>query len=214
MWRSGTIKLPEKWWDALRERERLPDWFDRLVDYLAGFGWTHMDTQTFRESVSPWNARKAYCRYLAAHSSMYQLRATLWAVEPHPRGHGAHVHALWKSDYERSLKRLKHSREHLKRSNTSTPGPGGLMPLYRLHNRESTKYMGFSRLWPIRTDGRRTTTAYIMKYILKGLRGLNAPPPLPWEPAPQEPMWGVLTFGLGGGGGTSPGKRALTSPAK
>jgi len=171
--------MPDEWWDRLREKDRNPKWFRALVEWAASFPWTHMHTQTFRRKLSSWEAAKRYSRFLAEHQSRWMLTAVLWAVEPHPKGHGSHIHALWSASYDAC----------------ATYTSGTPTPLFRLVKTASVAdCLGFSRLWPL-DGGSVQVAAYCLKYVIKGLMGLERQtPPLPWEPTPGEPLWGLETF--------------------
>ena len=38
--------------------------------------------------------------------------------------------------------------------------------------------------------------SYVLKYVCKGLKGLERPPPMPWEPTVKEPVWGVEQYAV------------------
>lgn len=184
-WHSARIALPEQWWDRLREKDRLPDWWLALKRWVCSETWTHVHHQTHRRAIrDPFASAELYSRYLAAHASRYLLTGVLWAVEPHPGGHGSHIHALWKTRYDAL-------REYSSAVNRTAAPP---LPLYRLVLSSSNHWLGYSRLWPI--DGTSCqVVAYTLKYIVKGIRNLERKTfPMPWEPQEREPMWGWLTF--------------------
>lgn len=186
-WTSSRIEMPEEWWDALRKKERLPSWFRELTQFVSQQAWTHMLTLTFRNPVrDPFQAAKLYCRFRAALSSTALLTADCWAVEQHPGGHGSHIHALWKTQYD--ALRACSLRASSPQANSAQPEP-----LYRLVKTASERWLGFSRLWPI--DGEKSpAAAYALKYIVKGLKKLDGTrTPMPWEPQEREPLWGMWT---------------------
>jgi len=191
--------MPEAWWAVVSEADRLPSWFQDLVTWIESRGpWTNMDTLTFRRAhVSPYAAGKAYCRYLAEHASSWMLTDVCWAVEQHPGGHGSHIHALWKTPYDARLARYVTSVSPSRLSSRSNRDrvPGSTLPpkLFRLAQTASNRYVGYSRLWPIE-EQRRAVISYILKYVVKGLKGLERPPPMPWEPAAKEPVWGMESY--------------------
>lgn len=187
-WRTSRITLPEKWWDRLRAKERIPKWWAALTTWMQSHQWTHIHHQTHRRRIAdPFLSAKLYSRYLAAHALRFRLTAACWAVEPHPGGHGCHIHALWRTSfdtcaaYSRQVSRL-----------------AGAEPLYRLVMRTSDAWLGYSRLWPI--DGENAqVVAYTLKYVVKGLKNLDKErPPFPWEPQRREALWGIWTFPKGG----------------
>ena len=194
-WTSSKNVMPETWWDAIREKDRLPSWLQDLVTWIDTRGpWSHMDTLTFRRAhVSPYAAGKAYCRYLAEHASSWMLTDVLWAVEQHPGGHGSHIHALWKTPYDRVVSSWKASSRPFESSRVQALVAKPPPKLYKLAQAASARYVGFSRLWPIE-EQKRAVISYTLKYVLKGLKGLNNPPPMPWEPTPKEPVWGMETY--------------------
>lgn len=174
-WASARIEMPEEWWDAIRQKEHLPSWFRQLVKWATSLRTTHVHTQTFRAGISGWEAQSRYCRFLAEHSSRWMLKAVLWAVEQHPGGHGSHIHALWKTPFDTYAE-----------SCSATA-------LYRLVKAAGNNSMGFSRLWPI-VDGHAQAAAYCLKYILKGLKALEAKRmPAPSDPMEREKLWGLWT---------------------
>lgn len=180
-WMSSRMEMPEEWWDKLRSSQELPSWFRRLVKWTESFHFTHMMTQTFRTRLSGWEAQARYLRFLAAHSSQWMLTECLWAVEQHPGGHGAHIHALWRTRYDA----LRDTLEPASRKIT--------IPLYRLVKAASQRSMGFSRLWPI-VDDSSLAAAYCLKYILKGLKALDSERmPGPTDPMEREKLWGLWT---------------------
>lgn len=176
VWTSNRMVMPQEWWDALREKSKLPSWFRELVTWTESFGWTHMNTQTFQKPLSTWEARARYFRFLAEHSSRWMLTRVLYALESNPSGRGSHIHALWISHYDTSV--------------TSS----SIVPLWKIVKEQSVKdCLGFSRTWPL--DWRKSgAAAYCLKYILKGLKALSrARIPLPHEPQEREPLWGMWT---------------------
>jgi len=178
-WQGSAVSLPEEWWDRLRDKERIPKWWNTLVEWGSSFPWTHMHTQTFRQKLSGWESAKRYSRFLAEHRSSWMLSAALWAVEPHPKGHGSHIHSLWSASYDAC----------------ATYTSEEVTPLYRLVKQQSVQdSLGFSRLWPI-DDQKRQVAAYCLKYVVKGLTGLERrTPPLPWEETLGEPLWNLETW--------------------
>lgn len=175
-WTSSRIEMPTEWWDVLRDKDQLPSWFQALVRWIESLRWTHMMTQTFKTTLSGWEAAKRYCRFLAEHSWSWMLKAVLWSVEPHPKGHGSHIHALWNSRYD-ALPTYSQK----------------VLPLYRLVKDQSVRdCLGYSRLYPLDSQKHRAA-AYCLKYIVKGLKGLKGRKPMPWEPRELEPLWGMWT---------------------
>ena len=162
------------------DQQALPLWFQKLTKWITTRGYTHMHTQTFRgNGLSGFEGQARYLRFLAGHTSRWMLREVLWAVEQHPGGHGAHIHALWKTPYDTLLAYS---------SNTFKA-----RPLYREVKNASARSMGFSRLWPI-DDGNALAAAYCLKYILKGLKALQGKRmPGPADPMEREKLWGVWT---------------------
>lgn len=171
--------MPEDWWDALRDKERWPTWFAEMVRWVTSFGFTHMNTLTFGASLTAWEAQRRYCRFLAEHGSSWMLEAVLYAAEPHPKGHGYHIHALWKTPWDSSRGTWGNSPH----------------PLYRIVKRQSeADCLGWSRTWPLSESEPQMAVAYCLKYILKGLKGLTSRRiPMPWDPTEQEPLWGIWT---------------------
>lgn len=167
--------MPEKWWDKLRETQVLPSWFHALTKWATSLRATHMHTQTFRSKLSGWEAQRRYLAFLAEHSSPLMIRAVLYAVEQHPGGHGAHIHALWRTPFD------------------TLPECSSGPLLYRFVKERGNISMGFSRLWPI--DGQSAhAAAYCLKYIVKGLKALESRiPPGPMDPMEREKLWGLWT---------------------
>ena len=172
-WTSSRIEMPEDWWDALRLKNDLPQWFRELTRWIASKGYTHMHTQTFRSTLTAFEARARYLRFLAERSLPWMVTDVLFAVELHPGGHGAHIHALWKTRFDILQ--------------ASSNGP----QLYRFVKEQGNISMGFSRLWPI-ADQSAQPGAYCLKYILKGLKALESDVmPGPSDPQEQEKIWGI-----------------------
>lgn len=184
-WESNRIRLPKKWWEAARDKDRLPRWFRDLMRFGRSRGYTHMHTQTYLNTIlDPFQIQKRYCRFLAAQHSRFHLTEALWAVEPHPGGHGLHMHALWKSSYDGLRTRLLELQPNAEKE---------IPPLYQVVKSISPRYGGYSRLWPI-DDPNAQVVAYCLKYVLKDLKTMDSQTlPAEWEPMQKEACWGVWT---------------------
>lgn len=180
------IPIPETWMDAARKAVAQGHWLSELTRFVHSREYTHFMTQTLRTKVvDPFEAWRRHSRFLADLPLSLGVTEVLLAVEPHPGGHGSHIHALLKTDYESRVERLKQL----------SPSSAAIVPpFYRRLKERSWRSIGRLRVSKLVGDSYQTALNYCLKYVLKGLRRLeSATPPKPWEPMEREPLWGIWT---------------------
>ena len=78
--------------------------------WLASLTWDTFGMYTFRERRTVARAGELFTRFLERPRISEGMRMVVWGAEPHPGGHGGHVHALirWHPWLEKRREALEH----------------------------------------------------------------------------------------------------------